>query len=230
VTSKYPDHTHIFTDGSVIQGSTGCSFVFDSRRFIFHLHPLCSIYTAEIYALNRALLHLRHLSPGRLLLCTDSLSSLHALSSRVSDNSLVVQSLCIASELLQHGHTIVFCWIPGHTGIDGNEAADTAARIGALNMTAICGRTLASDTRAILLRNVYCSWQGKWADVGNNKLRAVKPSIRAWQSSYCHSHRDEVILTRLQTGHTRLTHGFYYGQKTRRYMPTVILRSVWYIF
>jgi hypothetical protein len=30
--------THIFTDGSVIQGSTGCSFVFDS---LFHLHPYC---------------------------------------------------------------------------------------------------------------------------------------------------------------------------------------------
>jgi hypothetical protein len=58
VISKYPDHTHIFTDGSVIQGSTGCSFVFDSRSFIFHLHPFCSIFTADLHALNRALLYL----------------------------------------------------------------------------------------------------------------------------------------------------------------------------
>jgi hypothetical protein len=134
MTSKYPDHTHIFTDGLVIQGSTGCSFDFDSRPFIFHLHPFCSIFTAEIYALYRALLHLRHQSPGRFLLCTDSLSSLHALSSRVSDNPLVVQSLCITSELLHHSHTIVFCWIPGHTAIPGNEVEDSAARIGALNI------------------------------------------------------------------------------------------------
>jgi ribonuclease HI len=208
VTSKYPDHTHIFTNGSVIQGLTGCSFVFYSRPLIFHLHPLCSIYTAELHAFYRALLHLRYFSPGRLLLCTDSLSSLHALSFRVSDNHLAVQSLCNTSKLLQHGHTIVFCWIPGHTGIPGNEAAESAARIGALNMTAICGRTLASDIRATLLRNVYCSWQGEWADVVNNKPRAAKPSIRAWQSSYCHARRDEVILTRIQTGHTGLSHGF----------------------
>jgi hypothetical protein len=79
VTSKYPDQTHIFTDVSVIQVSTGCSFVFDSLSFIFHLHPFCTIFTAELYALYRALLHLRHWSPGRFLLCTDSLSSLHAL-------------------------------------------------------------------------------------------------------------------------------------------------------
>jgi hypothetical protein len=155
-----------------------CSFVFDSQPFIFHLHPFCSIFTAELYSLYRALLHLRHLSPGRFLLCTDFMSSLHALSSRVSDNPLVVQSLRI-TVLLQHGHTIVFCWIPGHTVIPCNEAADSAARIGALNMTAICGRALASDFRSFLLRAVYCLWQAEWADVASNKLRAVKRSIRA---------------------------------------------------
>jgi ribonuclease HI len=179
VTSKYPDYTHIFTDGSVSQGSTGCSFVFDSRPFIFHLNPSCSIVTAELYALYRALLHLRHLNPGRFLLCADCLSSLHALSSCVSDNPLVVQSLCIGSELSQHGHTVVFCWISFHTGIPGNEAADSAARIGALNMTTICGRALASDIRASLLRAVCCSWQEEWTEVVNNKLLVVKPSVRA---------------------------------------------------
>jgi hypothetical protein len=46
------------------------------------------------------------------------------------------------------------------------------------------------------------------ADVVNNKLRAVKPSIRSWESSCFHARRDKVILTCLQTGHTRLTHGF----------------------
>jgi hypothetical protein len=123
----------------------------------------------------------------------------------VPDNPLV-QSLCITSELLQHGHTIVFCWIPGHTVIPGNEAADSAARIGALNMTAICGRALASDIRAYVLRAIYCSWQGEWAEVVN-KLRVVKPSVRAWQSSCYHTRSDKVILTRLRIGHTRLTHG-----------------------
>jgi hypothetical protein len=157
VTSKYPDHTHSFTDGSVIQDSTCCSFFFDSRSFIFHLHPFCTIFTDELYVLYRALLHLRLLSPGRFLLCTDSLSFQHALTFSVSDTPLVVQILCITSELLQHGHTIVFCWIPAHSGIPGNEAADSAARIGALNITAICGRALASDIRASVLRAVYYS-------------------------------------------------------------------------
>jgi hypothetical protein len=93
VASKYPDHTHVFTDGSVILVSTGCSFVFDSRPFVFHLHLFCSIFTVELYALYRALRHLRNLSPGGFLLCTYSLSSLHAMSSRVSVTPLVVQSL-----------------------------------------------------------------------------------------------------------------------------------------
>jgi kelch-like protein 2/3 len=205
---KYPDHKHIFTDRSLIRGLTGCSFVFDSPLFIFHLHPFWTIFTDDLYELYRALLHLRHLSPGRFLLLTDSLSSLHALSSHVSDNPLVVHGLCIISELLQHGHTIVFCWIPGHTVIPGNEAADSATLIGALNMTAICSRWLESDIRASLLRAVYCSWQGEWAEVVNNKMRVVKPSVRACQSSCCHTRTDQVILTRRRNGHSHLTHGF----------------------
>jgi hypothetical protein len=75
-------------------------------------------------------------------------------------------------------------------------------------MTAICGRALASDIRASLLRAVYCSWQGEWAEVVNNKLCVVKHSVRAWKSSCCHTRRDEVILTRLRIGYTRITHGF----------------------
>jgi hypothetical protein len=141
----------------MIQGSAGCSFLFDSRPFIFHLHPFCSIFTAELYALYRAPPPPPTLKSRPFSACTDSLSSLHTLSSRVSDNPLVLQNLCITSELLEHGHTIVFCWIPDHTGIPGNEAADSDARIGAWNMTTICGRALGSDIRGWLLRAVCCS-------------------------------------------------------------------------
>jgi ribonuclease HI len=206
VTSKYPEYTHIFTDGSVSQGSTGCSFFFDSRPFTFHLHSFCTIFTAELYALYRSLLHIRHLRPGRFLLCTDSLSSLHALSSRVADNPLVVQSLCITSELLQHGHTIVFCWIPGHTGIPGNVAADAAARDATLQGTPIPGVT-SMDFGTALRRSVLAKWQRDWDCTLDNKLREVKPVVHAWGSSSRPIRRDEVVVARFRIGHTRLTHG-----------------------
>jgi hypothetical protein len=102
------------------------------------------------------------------------------LSSRVSDNPLVVQSLCITSELLQHGHTIVFCWIPGHTGIPGNEAADAAAKSAALHGSLASDRALGSDVSAFLHRAVISSWQDDWTNTQGNKFRAVKPSVQVW--------------------------------------------------
>jgi hypothetical protein len=53
-------------------------------------------------------------------------SVVRAISPHVSTSLYVDDvAICYASksmdtkELLQHGHTIVFCWIPGHTGIPG---------------------------------------------------------------------------------------------------------------
>jgi hypothetical protein len=44
VASKYPDHTHIFTDGSLIQISTGCFFVFaPSLLFFTSIHSAASL-------------------------------------------------------------------------------------------------------------------------------------------------------------------------------------------
>lgn len=52
-------------------------------------------------------------------------------------------------------------------------------------------------------------WLQQWLAVaGINKLRTVKDTVRAWNSSSCRTRRNQVILTRLRIGHTRLTHEY----------------------
>jgi hypothetical protein len=60
---------------------------------------------------------------------------------------------------------------------------------------------------AFLHRAVISSWQDEWTNTQGNKLRAVKPSVRVWTSSFRSIRRDEVIRTRLRIGHTHLTSG-----------------------
>jgi hypothetical protein len=68
-------------------------------------------------------------------------------------------------------------------------------------------RALGGDVSAFLRRAVISSWQDEWTNKQGNKLRAVKPSVQVWTSSFSSIRRDEVILTRLRMGHTRLTNG-----------------------
>ncbi|GFX23752.1 pggt1b [Trichonephila clavipes] len=43
---------------------------------------------------------------------------------------VVCNVLDITSRLYRKGFDIVFCWLPSHVGIIGNEQADSAARFG----------------------------------------------------------------------------------------------------
>jgi len=57
---------------------------------------------------------------------SDSLSSLQAIDSRKTENTLVLTILKEYTHLTNGGKSVTFCWIPSHVGIRGNENADTA--------------------------------------------------------------------------------------------------------
>ena len=44
--------------------------------------------------------------------------------------------------------------------------------------------------------------------LANNKLRAIRPLLSFWQSSFHRDKRIDIVLTWLRIGHCRLTHGF----------------------
>jgi len=97
-------------------------------------------------------------------------------------------------------------WIPGHTGIRGNELADEAAKA-ALSSTVSAMKCPASDFIPELTKH-YCEvWQAEWDGCSANKLHSVKPNL-----GYCSithlSRRDAVILRRLCIGHARVTHKY----------------------
>jgi hypothetical protein len=107
--------------------------------------------------------------------------------------------------LFKRGFNISLSWIPGHVGFSGNEAADAAARDATLQGTLIPGVTN-MDFRTALRQSVLAKWQRGWDCTQDNKLRQVKTVVHAWRSSRP-VRRDEVVVTRLRVGRTRLTRG-----------------------
>jgi hypothetical protein len=106
--SAYPDYTAVYTDGSVVQDSTGSAFTYDDQVFSYRLHSFNSIFTAEVYGMYRDLLFIRRKPRQYHLVCTDSLSGLLSLCGCSPDYPTVVELLIQLFHLIGRGSLLCF--------------------------------------------------------------------------------------------------------------------------
>ena len=104
-------------------------------------------------------------------------------------------------------NTVVFCWLPSHVGIRGNDLADSAAKA-ALNLNISPFKLPYTDFKGHINSSLHSSWQTSWDAAVTNKLHSVKPVLGEWLPSFRPIRREEVVLARCRIGHTRYTHSF----------------------
>ena len=114
--------------------------------------------------------------------------------------------------LLKHNelaelNRIVFCWLPSHVGIKGNEKADIAAK-SALTLNISDLKIPFTDFKPSINTFVHNKWQMSWNAAVFNKLHSIMPSLGEWQPNYRIDRKEEVTLARLRIGHTFITHSF----------------------
>ena len=86
-----------------------------------------SIFTAEICAINLTLKIISNNKAKKFIIYSDSISVLQSIKNPKLDNPLVVNLLNKLHALIQ-SKNIIFCWIPGHMRIQGNDKADSLAK------------------------------------------------------------------------------------------------------
>ncbi|CAD7700019.1 unnamed protein product [Ostreobium quekettii] len=134
----------IFTDGSVMEGGgNGAAAVFfrddhdelpathPSHTLLLPMGPLLASTDTEVGGIQGALRQLQSTpSPGSATLITDSQAALLALTGshwrRCRES--VWTTLALHQALWEAGMQVRFWWAPGHSGVAGNELADSAAR------------------------------------------------------------------------------------------------------
>ncbi|GBN39600.1 hypothetical protein AVEN_70064-1 [Araneus ventricosus] len=100
------------------------------------------------------------------------------------------------------GFTILFCLIPSHVGIYGNELADNLARSATNSLNS---PVPVNDVKKYVKSILHSKWQAQWDLKNTNKLQSIKHVIDCWPSLPIRK-LDSVVLTRLRIGHTRFTH------------------------
>lgn len=128
--SRHP--VTFYTDGSLMNGSAGAG-VFCEQPDTALAIPLgrnVSVFQAEVFAIICALNESVKLQRSSIVICSDSQAAVMALSGPVVSSGLVAECRKRALDQVRIHHSVTVVWVPGHSDIKGNEAADELARQG----------------------------------------------------------------------------------------------------
>ena len=127
VKEQYYTHQEIYTNDFKDGEKVASAAILDGELYQFRLPKNSSIFSAELKAIDLALNQIEQDAYWRYIIYTDSLSVMQALEGEKTDSPLVISLLEKLSKLCGRAD-FVFCWLPSHTGISGNEEADQAAK------------------------------------------------------------------------------------------------------
>ena len=198
----------VYTDGSKTDNYVSSSAVFPVDSFKVNLHEHTSIFTAEAVALKLAVQHIQREAIRKSVIYSDSLSCLQALQHKNLQNPIIREIIHILSYLGEVGSQVEFCWIPGHVGIKGNEKADNIARRHIPNNIYEI-KAPYSDFKPRISQYVNSLFQAKWNVCVENKLHEINEDFLPSLKMYSDNRKEDIILTRLRIGHSRLTHKHY---------------------
>nr|CAI5861940.1 unnamed protein product [Callosobruchus analis] len=148
----------IYTGGSKTKEGVGAAFVSNRGIFKSKLHDIASICTAEPFAILQATNYIRDQTPGKFLICTDSLSTLQALGKQSSAEPVIRKILTNHQKLQLEYNEIIYVWSLEHIGIAGNEQADIAARQ-AIHDGTTAGKLRLDDMKVFMKEKCRQKWQ-----------------------------------------------------------------------
>ncbi|GBN27444.1 hypothetical protein AVEN_131181-1 [Araneus ventricosus] len=120
---------------------------------------------------------------------------------QTSTHPIASEILCLLATLKARDYEILFCWIPSHVGIHGNELVDIAAKLASIDLNHPLPY---ADIKKFLLIYVHSLWRESWDQQIHNKLHSIQPLLKLWP--VVPVRMLDVKLNRLRIGHTRLTH------------------------
>lgn len=210
---QYPEHMHIYTDGSKTVTGVGAAAVTDNSTNMATLPKVATIYSAEIHAIQLAINITKNEQNTKFVIFSDSLSALTKLMN-INYCHPILRKLQHDIETLRNsGKVVDLCWVPGHVNIAGNEKADAAAKL-ATNKPVQFISVYYKDWYPLIQEKIHKKWNDSWK-TSNNFMVQIKPSICEWPTNKQITRQEEVILNRLRSGYTWLTHSHLMDQQVQ---------------
>ena len=183
-------------------GETTC------RQLSKRLLDNSTIFAAEATAISLALNYYQHMDPVHhdVILYSDSMSCLQAIEGEDTENPFICHIMNLLWSLSDKGTRVRFCWVPSHCGIDGNERVDQLAKETLDQDIDPLASVHYTDMKPLVNSYIQKLVQTKWdIAVHGRDLYLVKPTLGPPKKFQHLTRAEEVVITRLRIGHTKVT-------------------------
>ncbi len=220
---RYPDALAIYTDGSGIDGKIGAAAVAPqqgrAKKVFLGDKYTSTVYAAELKGIYLALkIAQQELgdSQREVLIYTDNQAAITIAGKPRSRSGsyLLAQIIELIDEIRPRTRYIEISWIPAHTGIEGNEAADLAAKeaTGWRSNRRERARPSAPPRQLYSLKSTLITWikqtaANEWATDWENETKGRKsyeytpiPGTKALEPHRGASKSLSSVITQLRTG------------------------------
>lgn len=201
-----------FTDGSKVNDDTGAGvYCPGGTERAYPLGTHATVFQAEVFAILRCCgicIH-EERRGNRISICSDSRAALLALQSPKVTSQLVWECRERLCELAGDNE-VELRWVPGHSGIPGNEAADRLARdgsstklVGPEPCLGVPGKSVRGAVYAVVRKHQERDWLGLPGQRQSKELN--RGCIRYRQRELLKLSRDGIRrVVGLLTGHCAL--------------------------
>jgi exonuclease III/ribonuclease HI len=205
--NKYKNFHHVYTDGSKNDFGTGWGVVSGEIEKWGKMIEGTTIFNAEAYAISQAINLTREISEDQIAIFSDSLSVLTAIQNN-KDNVIVRK---VSRKLRESGKVIWLVWIPSHTGLEGNEKADLAAKKGTETPSNPKNVGEKSNVISLVKEKIWDQWAEKQKE---NLVFNLRGSLKKNKELKGVPRRTAMVFMRIRCGHTRITMAHKFNGET----------------